>query len=82
MHNVAGLVRLIVGTVVLPRMGGSELAEHASKMRPGIRVLFTSGYSAGTVLQRRLLERDVVLLQKPFTTESLVGKVREALDRP
>jgi PAS domain S-box-containing protein len=73
---------LLLTDVVLPRMGGGELAEQASKMRPGIRVLFTSGYSADTVLQRRLLERDVVLLQKPFTTESLAGKVREALDRP
>mgnify|MGYP001792053472 CR=1 FL=1 len=73
---------LLLTDVVLPRMGGGALAEQASKMRPGIRVLFTSGYSADTVLQRRLLQRDVVLLQKPFTTESLVRKVREALDRP
>ena len=73
---------LLLTDVVLPRMGGGALAEQVSKMRPGIRVLFTSGYSADTVLQRRLLERDVVLLQKPFTAESLAGKVREALDRP
>ena len=73
---------LLLTDVVLPRMGGGALAEEVSKMRPGIRVLFTSGYSADTVLQRRLLERDVVLLQKPFTAASLAGKVREALDRP
>lgn len=73
---------LLLTDVVLPRMGGGELAEQVLKMRPGIRVLFTSGYSADTVLQRRLLQRDVVLLQKPFTAASLAGKVREALDRP
>ena len=73
---------LLLTDVVLPRMGGGELAERVSKMRPSIRILFTSGYSADTVLQRRLLERDVVLLQKPFTAASLAGKVREALDRP
>ena len=73
---------LLLTDVVLPRMGGGALAAQASKMRPGIRVLFTSGYSADTVLQRRLLERDVVLLQKPFTAASLAAKVREALDRP
>ena len=72
---------LLLTDVVLPRMGGGELAEQVLKMRPHIRVLFTSGYSADTVLQRRLLERDVVLLQKPFTAATLAAKVREALDR-
>ena len=48
--------------------------------RPGIRVLFASGYTDDVILQHKLLERDAALLQKPFTAETLGRKVRETLD--
>jgi PAS domain S-box-containing protein len=70
---------LLFTDVVLPRVGGSALAERAVELRPGIRTLFASGYSDDMVLQHRLLATGTPLLQKPFTTEDLWRKVREAL---
>ena len=66
--------------VVLPKIGGQELAERVRAVRPEIKVLFASGYTEDVILQRQVLHRDVRLLQKPFTLESLTGKVREVLD--
>jgi FixJ family two-component response regulator len=59
-------------------MSGPELAERLVEHWPGVGVLFTSGYSAGAVLDRGALIAD--LLEKPFTIEELARKVREALD--
>ncbi len=72
-------IDLLLTDVVLPGMGGSALAERAVELRPGIRTLFVSGYSDDLVLQHRLLATGTPLLQKPFTTEALWRKVREAL---
>ena len=74
-------VQLMITDVVLPGMGGRELAEQVAGLRPEIRVLFVSGYTDDVILQHKLVERDVVLLQKPFTASSLSTKVRDVLDR-
>jgi two-component system cell cycle sensor histidine kinase/response regulator CckA len=74
-------VDLMLTDVVLPGMGGRALAECVERMRPGTPVLFASGYSDDMVLQHFLLDGEVTLLQKPFTSESLADKVREALNR-
>lgn len=71
---------LLLTDVVLPGMAGRELAEHVLRLRPGIKVLFASGYTDDVILQRQLIARDVALLQKPFTAESLSRKVRSVLD--
>ena len=78
--NHAGTIDLLFTDVVLPGMGGREIAERVQEGRPGIKVLFTSGYTDDAILQHRLLEKDVALLQKPFSRESLTRKVREVLD--
>ncbi len=75
-------IHLLLTDVVLPRMGGRELAERVRAMRPELRVLFVSGYTDDVILQHRLLEHDIMLLQKPFTIAGLAQKVREALDAP
>jgi PAS domain S-box-containing protein len=75
-------VDLLLTDVVLPKMGGPALADHVSRLGRGIRILFSSGYSDDVMLQHRLLEGEVTLLQKPFTSETLAEKVREVLDRP
>jgi two-component system, cell cycle sensor histidine kinase and response regulator CckA len=77
-----GDVDLLLTDVVLPKMGGRVLAEHVVAMRPNIRVLFASGYTEDVILHHRLLKRGIALLHKPFSSDSLVGKVRETLDRP
>jgi PAS domain S-box-containing protein len=69
---------LLLTDVVMPSMSGPELAERLVEHWPGVGVLFTSGYSAGAVLDRGALIAD--LLEKPFTIEELARKVREALD--
>ncbi len=75
-------IELVVTDVVLPGIGGRVLAERAAELRPGIRVLFMSGYTDDVVLQHRLISRDIAFVQKPFTPESLGRGVREVLDRP
>jgi PAS domain S-box-containing protein len=69
---------LLLTDVVMPSMGGPELAELLTARNPGVGVLFTSGYSAAAVADRNALTHD--LLEKPFTIEELARKVREALD--
>jgi signal transduction histidine kinase len=75
------LIDLMITDVVLPGMGGRELAEQVAALRPEIRILYVSGYTDDVILQHRLVERDVTLLQKPFTASSLATKVRDVLDR-
>jgi PAS domain S-box-containing protein len=71
---------LMVTDVVLPEMGGREIAERVQQIRPEIKILFVSGYTDDVVLQRKLLDRDASFLPKPFTIESLTGKIRAVLD--
>jgi signal transduction histidine kinase len=73
-------VDLLLTDLVMPRMGGRELAERATLLRPKLRVLFTSGYTEDVIVQNRLLAHDIMLLNKPFTRAELAAKVREALD--
>jgi PAS domain S-box-containing protein len=76
-----GEIHLLLTDVVLPKIGGRELAELVRAMRPRIKVLFTSGYTDDVILQHRLLQHDIALVNKPYTTESLSRKVREALSQ-
>jgi PAS domain S-box-containing protein len=73
-------VQLLMTDVVMPGMGGGELAKRVRAARPGTKVLFTSGYSDEVMLRQLLREPEVVLLQKPFTPETLTRKVRAVLD--
>jgi len=58
-------------------MNGPELAEHASRLRPGLRVLFMSGYTDRTVRLQERFEEESTFIQKPFTPSSLARKVRD-----
>jgi PAS domain S-box-containing protein len=75
-------VSLLLTDVVLPGMGGRELAALATVGRPGMRTLFASGYTDDVILKNQLLNQDSVVLQKPFTAEALARRVREVLDAP
>jgi PAS domain S-box-containing protein len=73
-------VDLVLSDVVMPRMGGRELADHLARLRPGLPVLFMSGYTNDEIMRRGLLEPGAPFLAKPFSPETLSAKVREVLD--
>jgi len=81
LHEHPAEIHLLFTDVVLPGIGGRELAEQVRQMRPGIKIIFASGYTDDMILQHQLLDRNVTLVQKPFTRETLARKVREVLDR-
>jgi CheY-like chemotaxis protein len=64
----------------MPEMSGRELAESLAETRPDLRVLYISGYAAGEVGREGGGVRGSAALEKPFTPEALVRKVREVLD--
>jgi len=74
----AGDIDLLITDVVMPRMTGRELADKLRTTAPLLRVLFMSGYPGSLGDQ---LGRNVDLLEKPFTSLTLVSRVRQALDR-
>jgi PAS domain S-box-containing protein len=74
-----GSLPLLVTDLVMPGFSGTVLAEELLKTRPETRVLFTSGYASDAV-KHGILGSDCAFLEKPFTRDDLVGKVRELLD--
>lgn len=75
----AGPIQLLMTDVVMPGISGRELAERVTQIRPGIKVLYMSGYTDQAVVHHGILETDAVLLQKPFTLTTLAAKLRELL---
>jgi two-component system cell cycle sensor histidine kinase/response regulator CckA len=75
-----GRVSLIVADVVMPDMGGREMANRVAQRWPDVPVLFTSGYTGLDVVRRGLLEEGREFLQKPLAPEALARKVREMVD--
>jgi PAS domain S-box-containing protein len=73
-------IDLIIADVVMPELGGRELAARLGERRPDVPILFTSGYSGHDVVERGLIERDWPFLAKPVVPDVLARKVRELLD--
>ena len=78
----AGEIRLLVTDIVMPGMTGRELAIALAAERPGVRVLYMSGYTDDAVVRHGVLVEGTPYLQKPFSPDALARKVREILDRP
>jgi len=76
-----GPVDLLLTDVVMPKLGGKDLADEVRVLHPGIRVIYMSGYTEGAISRAGILGEGVTLLEKPFTSDRLTRAVREALDR-
>ena len=78
----AGPIHLLVTDVVMPHIGGQELARRLSAERPRMRVLQMSGYTDDGIVSGGTVDPNVAFLPKPITPDTLLGKVRETLDTP
>jgi signal transduction histidine kinase/CheY-like chemotaxis protein len=73
-------IHLLVTDMVMPQLGGAELANQLKNARPGLKVLYMSGYTDSTIIRYGLPQAGIAFLQKPFSTQRLVRKVRDMLD--
>jgi signal transduction histidine kinase len=77
-----GPIHLVLTDLVMPRISGFEVVARLEKARPGVRVLFMSGYTSATAQSQASLPALRAFLQKPFSGEALLRSVREVLDSP
>jgi two-component system cell cycle sensor histidine kinase/response regulator CckA len=75
-----GCISLLLTDVIMPKMSGRELADKMERLVPGIRTLFVSGYTDDAIVHQGVLEEHMQFLQKPFTRDALIRKVRDVLD--
>jgi two-component system cell cycle sensor histidine kinase/response regulator CckA len=73
-------IHLLLTDVVMPQMNGRDLADQLAPQRPGMGVLFTSGHSDDTMIRTGVLNKGMDFLQKPYTHDGMLRKLREVLD--
>ena len=79
-HN--GPVHLLLTDMIMPGMNGQELFGKAAQIRPGLKVLYLSGYSDDLIAHHGILDASTAFIQKPFTVHTLAAKVRAAIEPP
>ncbi len=73
-------IHLLITDVVMPGMNGPTLAKQIAALRPGIKILYVSGYTNDALTHHELLDPNVFFLEKPFAPSTFLRKVREVLD--
>lgn len=77
-----GPIHLMLSDVVMPLMGGRELAEQLATFRSETKVLYMSGYTDDAIVHHGVLDEGMAFIEKPFTPNALARKVRETLNAP
>ncbi len=72
-------VTLLLTDIVMPGMDGKELADRAQRLRPDLKVLYTTGYSRNAIVHNGVLDPGVALINKPFTVEQIARKIRHLI---
>ncbi|MBI3628998.1 MAG: response regulator [Candidatus Rokubacteria bacterium] len=75
-----GPIDMMLTDVVMPNMNGRELYDRLAPLRPGLKVLYMSGYAESGIVRDGALEAGTAFIPKPFTVDALAAKVREVLD--
>jgi two-component system, cell cycle sensor histidine kinase and response regulator CckA len=77
--SFAGTIQLLLTDVVMPGMSGPELAHQIGCLRPGIKIIFTSGYTDDAIIRQGVLDPAIAFIQKPYRPKALARKIREVL---
>ncbi|MBI9077557.1 MAG: PAS domain S-box protein [Desulfatibacillum sp.] len=80
--HLEGPLDLLISDVIMPQMNGGTLKKKILEMRPGLKHLFMSGYTADVIAHHGILERGVQYIQKPFAVNEFLNKTRKLLDEP
>ncbi|HAK59110.1 MAG TPA: hybrid sensor histidine kinase/response regulator, partial [Nitrospiraceae bacterium] len=73
-------IQLVILDMIMPKKSGKEAYEEIKRAGPGIKALFSSGYTADIISQQEILEQGVEFIQKPASPKDLLKKVRSVLD--
>ena len=76
----SGIIHLLLTDIVMPEMSGPELAAELAAARPGIKIIYTSGYTDDAIARQGILDPAVAFIQKPYRPKALGRKIREVLD--
>lgn len=79
--DYAGQIDLLITDVVMPQMGGRELAERLAELRPNIAVLYMSGYTDDAIVRHGVLDDQMSFIQKPFSVDRFALKVRDMFEQ-
>ncbi|MBN2426873.1 MAG: response regulator [Deltaproteobacteria bacterium] len=80
-QNYQEPIDLLITDVIMPELNGRDLATRLQGIISGLKVLFMSGYTSDVIFNRGVMDKDVFLLQKPFSKNELASKIREVLTK-